>query len=145
MDIEPIKNAKREVSSLVPYRRAGDVLEFYLQMRDEHAKTNAGRFGMFGGGIDAAETPFEAMVREMSEELEYDARNAQYFCRYEWASTIAHLFIEEVAADFQTKVVVREGQYGKFLQIEEIDTSPLVTPPVRMVARQISDYLLQGK
>src|SRR3982750_4683930 len=40
-----------------------------LQQRDEDCKTYPGCLATFGGGIDLEETPTEALVRELREEL----------------------------------------------------------------------------
>lgn len=106
---------KRVVSSYVPYRKRGDVYEFFLQKRDKNASTNPGLFGLFGGGCDEGETPLQGLKREVQEELEHTPQKPISFSRYESASTIFHVYVEEVSDDFESFVHVSEGEYGKFL------------------------------
>ncbi|MBI5645157.1 NUDIX domain-containing protein [Candidatus Kaiserbacteria bacterium] len=134
---------KREVAGYVPYRKTKGRLEFFLQMRDIHAKTNPNMLGVFGGGIEDGETIEQCLYREILEELEYRPQKVLFFSRYEHALRINNLFIEEVGTDFENKVTIHEGQYGKFLTNDEVRNSEHVTPMVRIIVNQLSEYLAQ--
>jgi 8-oxo-dGTP diphosphatase len=43
--------------------------QIVLQLRDVDCKTYPGHLATFGGGIDAGESPMQALVRELKEEL----------------------------------------------------------------------------
>lgn len=132
---------KRKIGSLVAYRKRGDEYEFFLQKRDERAKTNPGQFALFGGGIEEGETPKEGMVREITEELGYIPINYRFFSRYEIANAILNVFIEEVPHDFEAHVVVHEGEGGKFLTLAELHEIKGVSPLARIIINQISEVL----
>jgi len=46
--------------------------EVLLQHRDNNAPTNPNKWGLWGGRIEKDETPLEAVVRELKEELNID-------------------------------------------------------------------------
>ncbi len=136
---------KREVAALAIYRYVGERLEFYLQMRTADASVNPGLYDFFGGGLDAGETPSDALFREIKEELEYVPVRHVYFSRYENATHINNLFMEEVDKDFESAVVVHEGQYGKFMTLPEaIDTGTVFTQ-TQYILEQVSAYLQSNK
>ena len=139
--MEPIMRQKRGWVGLVPYRKAGDSFEFFLQKRDLHAKRNPNLFGVFGGGIENGESLEETLSRELKEELAYTPKVAVYFSRYEHATGISHLFIEEVRENFESLITIHEGQYGKFLTLNKIRKLTNVTDMTRVRITQLSDYL----
>lgn len=128
---------KREVCSYIPYRVTGGVTYFYLQKRDADAPKAANMFGMFGGGLEGSETPEESLIREVHEELAYVPQSPKYYSRFENPSNIFHVFTEEVDSDFETRVTVQEGEYGKFLSITEIEELPNVSASTRYIVSQI--------
>lgn len=135
---------KREVSSLLPYRKKGNTYEYYTQKRDKDVDYAPNQVGIFGGGLEADESPEEAMRREIQEELGYATKNAQYFCRYEIDKFIHHVFIEEVGEEFEAQVKVQEGQYGRFYSPEEVNSIPDVIPHSRVVIGQVDVFLHDG-
>lgn len=106
---------KRQQASFIPYRRTHTGLEFFLQKRTNDAPTNPGMIGNFGGGVENSETFDQAIFREIKEELEYVPQRLQLFCRYETATVVRQLYIEEVSELFESQVIVREGESGSFL------------------------------
>ena len=141
--MEPIihEDQKRKVAAFIPYRRHGDEYEFFLQKRDMNAKTNPGLFGIFGGGIENEETFYEGLMREVMEELVYEPQTARYFCKYEIATTVLHVCIEQVGIDFESKVKVQEGEYGKFFTTSEIKELVAISPLAKIIFVQVSDFL----
>lgn len=139
--MEPLMPNKRLVAAYVAYRRRGDEYEFYLQKRDLNAKTSADKFGLFGGGVDGGESVEDGFYREVSEELQYRPVAARYFSRYEHASVLFHVFIEKVGPDFESAVVVSEGEYGKFFTLAEAFEETRVTNTVRLIIEQMGRYL----
>ena len=99
------------------------------------------KFGMFGGGLEEGESIEQGLAREIKEELVYTPRQPAFFSRYEHATHILNVFIEEVGTDFESLVEVREGQYGKFMTLEEIESSKDLTPLVTTVVIQLEEFL----
>ena len=57
-----------------------DSEEYVFQRRTDDAPTDAGLLGLFGGSIEAGETPLEAASRELSEEtsLKFSKNDLQF-------------------------------------------------------------------
>ncbi len=141
--MEPIAGKKRLVAAYVAYRRRGEEYEFYLQKRDANAPRGAGMFGVFGGGVDEGESIEAGLYREVAEELRYRPVAIRYFSRYEHAQNLMHAFIEEVGTEFETKIEVCEGEYGKFFTASEARAEPTASDTVRLITLQVSEYLAQ--
>jgi 8-oxo-dGTP pyrophosphatase MutT (NUDIX family) len=134
---------KREVAALLPYRKTSNGLEFFLQQRDMKTHVNAGLLDLFGGGLEEGETTEQALSREIQEELEYVPKTTIYFSRYENATHICHVFLEEVGAEFESSVQVHEGKYGKFLTLEEAQMSKIFAQTL-LVLQQVSQIFGRG-
>ncbi len=139
------QQTKREIADLVPYRMKGDVPEYYLQMRDGNAPTCPNMLATFGGGLEGDETHEQALMREIQEELVYTPLRQQYFSRYEHRTHIHHVYIEEVGADFETKVDVHEGEYGAFFTFAQIAGRADVIPSTRLKLTDIELFLTNKK
>jgi 8-oxo-dGTP diphosphatase len=144
MNTEPLMREKRESATFFAYKRVDNEWAFYLQKRDPNAVRAPGVFGMFGGGIEDGEEPVHALFREVKEELEYVPQNPVFFSRYETARSIFNVFIEEVGDDFESKVKVQEGEYGKFFTSPEIQTLSDISPGARMITFQLNQELRNG-
>ena len=142
MDAMIKTSGKPQISLFIPYRKTDLDREYYLQKRDDKAVIDRGLFGLFGGHLEGAETPEEALSREVHEELAYVPKNARYFSRYEGATRVYHLFIEEVGPEFESTITVQEGEYGKLLSAHDSISSPLSSPIVRFTVAQLDEYLL---
>lgn len=139
--MEPIMKEKRASADLVPYRKDAAEWIFYLQQRDMQAPRAPGMISLFGGGAERDEVPEATLARELMEELNYVAQSVRYFSRYETARSIPHVFIEEVGADFESKVTVMEGENGIFLSAAEVREHPEVTPFAKKVIADLSEFL----
>lgn len=139
--MQPLMHQKRESSGFVPYRRLGDDIVFFIQKRDKDALRNPDMFGVFGGGFEDNEDAHAALMREVREELNYVPENPQYFSRYETANNIMHIFMEEVGDDFESKIKVDEGEYGIFLNLNEVLAEPKVTLSTQQFVRHIAHFL----
>lgn len=133
--------AKSQVAVFVPYRKRNSAWEFYLQKRTMDAKINPGLLGTFGGTIEDGETPDEALLREVQEELAYVPQHHRYFSRYENSVSIRYVYIEEVGDDFESKVVIGEGDYGTFVPITEMQDLHQFTRTVQSVVPELANAL----
>ena len=67
--------AVRHVSLFILYTSAGQLL---LQHRTHDAPRHPSHWAFFGGGIEAGESPAEALQREVREELSYDVKRPHF-------------------------------------------------------------------
>lgn len=130
------------MASFIAYRcKDSQEREYFLQMRDGNAPRHANIYSLFGGEIEEGESIEKAMIREIQEELEYRPTRALYFSQLETASARFFLFIEEVKADFESRIVVHEGEYGSFLSWKDILQSDCVSPIARVATEGMEWYL----
>ena len=71
LDNKKLNKDKRITAHLIPYKLNNGFFSFFLQKRSDNAERNPGRFTIFGGGIEGKESPEQAMLREMMEELNF--------------------------------------------------------------------------
>lgn len=139
--MEPEYKDKRTVAAFVPYRFSlGGEPEFFMQMRDGNAPVHANMFSLFGGGVEEGESLNEALAREAREELCYDPKQPIYLMRCERSVAVLHVFIEKVGSDFEERVIVQEGEYGRFLRLSDLDSVP-ISPIARLVMTDIREWL----
>ncbi len=139
--MEPLMTKKKEVSSFLPFRKKGDVYEYFIQKRSADAKLNPSHLGLFGGHSEEGETPEQTLAREIQEELSYTPKKLMYFSRYEMAERILHVFIEEVGPEFETEVTVAESEFARFVTLDEFNESGLIQPGARLILPEIAKYL----
>jgi len=102
----------RPTAAIILYE--GD--KILMQHRSEDAKRNPGFWGLFGGGIDAGETPLQAVKRECMEELEYQLKDPRHIdtetTERNDLRVEMYTFVEEYDG---SPLVLHEGQgYGWF-------------------------------
>lgn len=125
--------SKRKFAVLIPhYFDAGKTFVF-LQKRTKDAKVAPEQFGLFGGSVEEGETIEEALKREIKEELVYDVRNYVLFERIEFPDYISYVYKMQVTKDFEKEVRVLEGDYGKWLNEEEVNTELLVYEGTKII------------
>ncbi len=132
---------KREVATLIPYKKEKQEFKFFLQRRDKDAKRLPDWFGFFGGGLNQGEQPHDGMLREIREELVFNAENAQMFNHYEFLTSINTVYTLEVGDNFESCIKVCEGQYGKFFTLNEAIAEPKVIETVKLILTQLSKRL----
>lgn len=130
---------------LVPYRRRQEDWEYFLQRRTVDAEYKPNCFGSFGGGIEAGETPIEALEREIREELSLVLAGHWFFSRYENATNVREVWALEVDSNFEKAVTVNEGQYGKFLTLQELLQPDIPkTENIAPIITELDEYIGQS-
>jgi len=79
-------------------------------------------FCCFGGGADENETPEQALIREVKEELNFDIdiSMVEHFNHYEFLRAIVDVYIFRAYDGWEKSVVIGEGDYGQWFSSEEI-------------------------
>lgn len=121
-----MKVVKRDTAILIPYRVRGGEVEIYLQKRAKDAERAPECFGFFGGGVETGESGEAALKREIKEEMGFGPEGYELFKKYEFDRGTFHVFELEVGADFESRVEIHEGEYGKFLKEKEVFTEKIV-------------------
>lgn len=96
--------------------------EILLQLRDNNPKINyPNSWGTWGGAVEKDETPEQAIVRELKEELDYDLKDFVYFGSFPYKNKIdIHTFIKIDNNITIDKLNVREGQKAEFIHITKM-------------------------
>lgn len=134
---------KRICSILIPYREAPKGISVFLQKRAPDAVRHPNDFGFFGGGIEPGESPEQALEREIGEELEFKPSGHVFLGVYESAHTIRHVFYLKVEDDFESKIKINEGQYGKFFSEQGYQLEPSITEMDKLILKDFYSHLSQ--
>jgi mutator protein MutT len=115
------KLEKRPVALFIPYKIIDGDLLVYLQKRSPD-QTLPGCFAFWGGGIDEGESLEAALAREVKEELGLESSfyKAEFLNSYEYLKVVDNAFIANVNEDFDSQVVIGEGEYGKWFKASEL-------------------------
>lgn len=83
--------------------------QYLLQLRDNIPTiVYPGCWGLFGGHLEVGETPEEALVREIKEEINYDVVNFSKFASYEDNKVTRHVFVLPLTVKMN-QLTLREG------------------------------------
>jgi len=130
----------RNVAIIVLYDRDKKIL---LQHRAEDAKRLPGYWGFFGGGIEAGETPEQAVRRETLEELNYNLENPRLIMEqtFSWnnENNKKHVFVEEYNPS--KKITLGEGQNLGWFHLSEIDKLKIVDHDIEVLKFIKDKYL----
>jgi 8-oxo-dGTP diphosphatase len=99
--------------------------EILLYLRDNKPNIPFPHYwDLFGGHIEEGETPDEALIREVKEELDYDLKDYKFFKKYECLSGDAYPNIKYVYSGKIDKPIeelkLQEGEKMQFFSREEI-------------------------
>ena len=116
-----LKNIKRrDVSILIPYKIKDNQVLVYLERRSKTAERLPDFYGFWGGGIEIGETPEQALIREVKEEMSIDLKGYKFFREFKFTISISYLYYLLVDDNFETTIKLTEAQYGKFFTEEGI-------------------------
>ena len=130
---------RRDVALIVLFDKEKRIL---LQHRSETAKRLPNYWAFFGGGIEAGETPEQAVKRETKEELEYSLQNPRLVLTQEFQGSDTHgtksVFVEEYNPKKQ--LVLWEGKAMGWKTIAETKELKIVDHD-REVLEKIKDFI----
>ena len=122
----------RNVAIIILYDQDKKIL---LQHRAEDAKMLPGYWAFFGGGIEADETPEQAVKRETLEELNYTLKNPTLIIKQDFLSkdetTEKHVFVEEF--DPSKKITLGEGQNFGWFHLSEINKLKIIDHDIEVL------------
>lgn len=112
---------------------------YLLQLRDDVPNINyPGKWGLFGGGSEGDETPKQAAVRELKEEIGVDVLESDlvefkhYFCQ----GKESYIFLMSFPYD-ENELTVLEGAACKYYTIDEILALTDAAPTVKIIFRML--------
>ena len=109
---------------------------FVMQQRDDiQGIFYPGYWGLFGGAIEAGETPEQALVREVREELAYEVNSARYFTKTTFDFDFARLgrldrffFLVDMPVEALPGLKLGEGRAFGAFTADEILAEPRIVP-----------------
>lgn len=129
----------RNVAIIILYDEDKKIL---LQHRADDAERLPGYWAFFGGGIEAGETPEQAVKRETLEELNYILSNPRLIMKQDFLSkdeaSKKHVFVEEYNPD--KKITLGEGQGLGWFHLSEINELKIVDHDIE-VLKYIGEFL----
>jgi len=132
---------KRKVATLIPYYAKDNEVFVFLQKRDSGAPLFPNHFGFFGGHLEEGENPDQTIVREIKEELDIDITGHIFNGEYDCGDWINYSYIMKVDDDFENKVTVLEGEYGKFFSQEDITKTPNLIEKDQIIVKGLYQYI----
>ena len=112
--------------------------EFVLQRRTDNSPLSPNKLGLFGGGIEAGESPYECIVRELGEETSLDIGRLtiDFIKRYELQnpnrySYLFRAFVE--SAEFR----IYEGKWVEVYTLEALKMRNDLTPTLQLIVNDL--------
>ncbi|MFH0806189.1 MAG: NUDIX domain-containing protein [Candidatus Brennerbacteria bacterium] len=129
------------VALFIPYKIVDGKILVYFQKRTRDAKRIPDLFGFFGGKVEEGEGVEEGLRREIKEELNFTLGAYEKLGLYESSKSAKHIFVSEVDENFEQKVTVLEGEYGKFLNEEEATNEPKILESYKQILQDLYRFV----
>lgn len=138
-----MKIIKRK-ANLIPYRFVDNHFEFYLSHRSKTAKQYPDYWSFWGGEIEGNETPEQALIREIQEELNWTPRNYKLLgTYYDSMPNEKFIYFIKVETDFKKKIEIRESQGGGFFTEDEIKKEKNIIPEDKKALFDLNKKLIR--
>lgn len=114
--------------------------EFLLQLRDDDPSISYPNcWSFFGGEIEPGETPWQALQRELEEEIEWRPKQGSFL--YRWNNPehpcLVHFFAVPFTSSRQ-QLVLHEGQSFGWFTLQEIEHKDLVATDTKQHLKRTS-------
>lgn len=112
----------KKIAAIIFENDKGEIL---LYMRDNKPGIPfPHHWDLFGGHVEDGETPEEALVREVKEELNYDLKDYKFFKKYECYEgdaypNIKYIYHGKVNRPVE-EITLLEGEYFRYFSREEL-------------------------
>jgi 8-oxo-dGTP diphosphatase len=119
--------------------------QFLLYLRDNKPGIPfPGHWDLIGGHVEAGETPEEALVREVKEELDIDLKEYEFYKRYECLTgdayeNIKYIYTGKINLPIE-KVTLLEGVRPQYFSKEEIPDVKFANILKSIVMEYIADH-----
>ena len=108
---------KKQSVAILFENKEGKIL--FLLRDDKPTIKFPNMWDQLGGVVEKNETPKEAIVREMKEEIELDLKDFQLFKVYNWPEKIETVFHKKLSLDVD-KINLHEGQKVQYFSKDEL-------------------------
>jgi len=124
MEMCSLKSQKfmKKIVAVILENNKGEIL---LYLRDNKPNIPFPRhWDLFGGHVEKGETPEEALIREVKEELDYDLKDYSFFKKYDCLEgdvhpNIKYVYVGKVNKTI-TELTLQEGEKLQFFSKNEI-------------------------
>ena len=112
----------KQIAAIILENNEGEFL-FYLR-DNKPGIPFPNHWDFFGGHVEDGETPEEALVREVKEELNYDLKEFKFFRKYDCMEGDAYPNIKYIYSGKinlpLSKITLLEGDHARYFRKEEI-------------------------
>jgi len=142
-----MNKVKRPVSLFLPIKIIDGTIYVYLQRRSADMVTSPNYFGFWGGGAEFGETPDQALIREVKEELgvDLDINELEFFNHYEFLGSIIDVYLYRPEEGWEKTLVIGEGDYGQWFSGAEIWDRADVILQNKVIFNDLDRKLFDGK
>jgi 8-oxo-dGTP diphosphatase len=132
----------KEIAAIILENDTG---EFLLALRDNKPGIPfPNHWDLIGGHVEDGETPEQALIREVKEELNIDLKDYKFFKKYECLTgdayeNIKYIYTGKINLPIE-KITLLEGERAQFFSREEIPDVKFANIIKSIVMDYINDY-----
>jgi 8-oxo-dGTP diphosphatase len=137
----------KEIAAIILENDKG---EFLLYLRDNKPDIPfPGYWDLIGGHVEEGETPEEALVREVKEELDLDLKEYKFYKKYECLTddayeNIKYIYSGRINLPIE-EITLLEGVRPQYFSREEIPNVKFANILKSIVMEYIADHITDGK